>query len=399
MHIHLGLLAAPIAVTVVAQTTRHVLFVNQCSSDVWVLPTAGSAGRCAAGCPEGSSCQPSSGNCYFHNPTPVNGNYRVPKGGDNTIVYPVTNNPTAVWTGNYGFCQSGTSCQLPPNECDMQGCRSTGPYNVAEFNLIPKAADVYDVSIIAGVTVPVSITPQVVDGSNVNKADPYTCGNPGSAKPNNAQLGASSWKLSAPSTLYQWVTPPNMSALKNCKNDKDCPEPQVCGVIDQDNKLQEVCGNLSGYWSENEICATGLSTQLFPCSIAIKNGPYSTTVGELQGCNGVSGSCYTAGADSHCCGCVNWDTLLGPGHSPNSTSRCANNNPVWDNQVLPTIKFLKEACPNCYTYPYDDMSSTFTCEKSYDGWNTQNYTVTLCAGGVSWGVTGDQSKPFLKVQV
>lgn len=44
--------------------------------------------------------------------------------------------------------------------------------------------------------------------------------------------------------------------------------------------------------------------------------------------------------------------------------------------------------PNCYTYPYDDMSSTFTCTKEVNNYNTQNYTITLCPNGVSWGGTG-----------
>lgn len=44
--------------------------------------------------------------------------------------------------------------------------------------------------------------------------------------------------------------------------------------------------------------------------------------------------------------------------------------------------------PNCYTYPYDDISSTFTCQKTVNGFNTQNYTVTLCPNGVSWGGAG-----------
>lgn len=47
------------------------------------------------------------GNCYFNNPTPGNGNYRVPKGGQNKITYPYYAGTNTVWNGNFAFCQSG----------------------------------------------------------------------------------------------------------------------------------------------------------------------------------------------------------------------------------------------------------------------------------------------------
>jgi hypothetical protein len=74
---------------------------------------------------------------------------------------------------------SGQTCSQTPAVCDAQGCGTTGPYGLAEFNLATTGVDFYDVSIISGVAVPVSITPQIVDSSNTNPASPYTCGNPG----------------------------------------------------------------------------------------------------------------------------------------------------------------------------------------------------------------------------
>lgn len=52
----------------------------------------------------------------------------------------------------------------------------SGPGAVAELNLITNGVDYYDVSIIAGINVPVAITPQVI---NKVSGDPYTSGNPG----------------------------------------------------------------------------------------------------------------------------------------------------------------------------------------------------------------------------
>jgi len=40
---------------------------------------------------------------------------------------------------------------------------------------------------------------------------------------------------------------------------------------------------------------------------------------------------------------------------------------------------LKDACPTAYTYPYDDMSSTFTCSNANEkGTNLVNYVITFC---------------------
>lgn len=37
--------------------------------------------------------------------------------------------------------------------------------------------------------------------------------------------------------------------------------------------------------------------------------------------------------------------------------------------------------PNCYGFPFDDMSSTSTCMTEENGYNVQNYTITLCPNG------------------
>jgi hypothetical protein len=48
--------------------------------------------------------------------------------------------------------------------------------------------------------------------------------------------------------------------------------------------------------------------------------------------------------------------------------------------VLPTIAWLKKSCPTCYTYPFDDMSSTFQCtnhKTSATGTNSIPYVITF----------------------
>ena len=39
---------------------------------------------------------------------------------------------------------------------------------------------------------------------------------------------------------------------------------------------------------------------------------------------------------------------------------------------------MKKACPTAYTYPFDDMSSTFTCANYVDGVNQVDYEITFC---------------------
>ncbi|EJU00463.1 Osmotin thaumatin-like protein [Dacryopinax primogenitus] len=392
----LGILLSVLSVAslVTGQTARTITFTNQCTGDVWLQPTSGAAGTCSSGCPGGSTCAGDGNpNCYWNNPTPNTGSFRVPKGSSSVITYPYYAGVNTAWNGNFAFCQDGTTCQQTLANCDAHGCGTTGPYALAEFNLAVTGSDFYDVSIISGVAVPVSITPEVVDSTNTVSGNPYTCGNPGSPNPDTSGLGVSSWNMAPPSSVYQWVTSPSLTSPQGCTSNTNCPSGQVCGVINQNGQLEEVCGYLSGYWSEGAICGSSIPTSLFNCAQSVTNGPYTTTISALQGCGGTSGSCYSGGADQYCCGCTNWNTLLGTQYVPSSTAQCVNMNPTWQTDILPTLEFLKKGCPNCYTFPYDDFSSTFTCTKSYGNFNIQNYTVTLCPNGVSWGGVGGGTPP------
>ena len=45
----------------------------------------------------------------------------------------------------------------------------------------------------------------------------------------------------------------------------------------------------------------------------------------------------------------------------------------WTNIAKPGLLWLKKACPSAYTYPFDDMSSTFTCRNMINNINSVNY--------------------------
>ncbi|KAF7976364.1 hypothetical protein HWV62_6921 [Athelia sp. TMB] len=355
-----------------AQTSRTITFKNSCSKDVWLTPTSGSSGTCAAGCPESSTCNTDNGYCYFDNPTPSSGTYRITAGGTNTIVYPFYNNGIDTqWNGNYAFCEDGMTCNQDAATCDSNGCGvASGPYALAEFDFSKTGSDFYDISAIAGVSVPFSITPE---SPNLDSSNPYTCGNPGSSSP-SAGLGAASWKVTVPSVEYQWVTPSSATPT-TCSADSDCGSGENCGLVYSSGAFNLVCGALSGYWTAGSVCGINGGTTYMNCASALTNGPYTGTDSAFYGCGDTSGSCYQPGADTACCGCVNWQDVLASGAVPSSTELCVNTNPTWTSIVQPTIQFLKTGCPNCYTFPYDDMSSTFTCSNVVGGYNNQNYTI------------------------
>lgn len=57
-----------------------------------------------------------------------------------------------------------------------------------------------------------------------------------------------------------------------------------------------------------------------------------------------------------------------------SISPCNGINPQWVELAMPWAAHLKKACPTVYTFPYDDQTSTFTCndKDDADASNTQS---------------------------
>jgi hypothetical protein len=128
--------------------------------------------------------------------------------------------------------------------------------------------------------------------------------------------------------------------------------------------------------------ATSANAAPFAFTTSWPNGNGGTvSVGDLQLCinstysayisNG-SGSAFPVQAIALACGGVMWGGTESPGPQQNPSGNVGLNltpptqpvqtaNANWISNVLPTIQWLKQACPTCYTYPFDDMSSTFTC--------------------------------------
>ncbi|KAH7092881.1 hypothetical protein BKA62DRAFT_722211 [Auriculariales sp. MPI-PUGE-AT-0066] len=373
------------------QTERKITFKNSCPKDVWIVGTSGATGNCADGCQTGSSCNTANNLCFFDVPGPSLGNHRVPVGQENTFTFPAWENESGIaWSGNFNACMQGTLCGAngkvaDEGTCDSQGCASFHVGTMIEITMAKKNVDFYDVSNIGGIAVPMSFEPEV---PNARAEDPYWCANLGGVTPKTG-LGPNPWQFQVPDPKYNWVVA-NKDA-PSCGSDADC-NGSTCGLsLDQDDQVtfRLQCGQLAGYWTQNAICAANPNTDVMPCHDTFQNGQFNADIYRFQGCTGdvVSGSCYSQGAVGQCCGCADWQDVFGEATVPALTKRCESTNPLWTEKIQPTLEWLKKGAPNVYTYPYDDVSSTSTCDNMNGEWNTQNYIVELCPGGVYWGTT------------
>ena len=224
------------------------------------------------------------------------------------------------------------------------------------------------------------ISPYVIPGND------YNCGTPGNPTASGG-FGSCNWNnavLPTPSYAYYWVT-----NLAPCTSNNTCAVAgQLCGL---DSNVDRVCGNFLGFWSADNACAVNptKAQTYFGCKnyLGTPYSPNTYQMSSLYGCatpdatQSTLNSCYIFNA-SDCCGCANWDAF---GITvPAGTVACKNtSNTIWTSQVQTKIQWMKATCPNYYTYPYDDESSTFRCSNVASGSNAVGYTVTFCPGGNS----------------
>ncbi|KAH8917677.1 hypothetical protein BT69DRAFT_1323406 [Atractiella rhizophila] len=320
-------------------------------------------------------CNVAAGICFWNTATPSHGNWKLAAGQTSTITIPYLDNGSDFdWSGNFG--EDGSSCSADATTCTNSGCAAPVG-SKAEITLVKKGADTYDVSNIHGK--PSLKTLGFLSVITKNANNPYQCANMGGVTPSTG-LGASSWKFSPPDDKYIWVSG---GSGASCSASSQCPSGQYCGTVYTNGVLSRACGTLTGYWSANQGCILQSSSSIFDCPNQINNGGIVSDIAHLQGCDGAtSGSCYQPGADNRCCGCAQWETILGTSLVPAITGDCYNSSPVWTSDVLPTIQWIKAGSPNGYTFPYDDISSTATCVATNSaGYNTLGYTIELCPQG------------------
>jgi hypothetical protein len=371
--------------------SRTITFVNQCSYPVWFGLAGGSTKNKLAGstcntnadCYAGSTCTQtgSISQCFWNNPKPKDGNYKLAPSGGTSSVNMTNYNSPAVWSGAIAGrtnCSADGSCQTADCGSDgAMGCKPSQGFNQpasqAEVTLSASGVDFYDVEVINGINIPVSMAPRQ---STPSANNPYTCGSPGASTPSSASLGGCSWKFNPPSLEYNWVS----AGGSSCNQDRDCGT-QICGLSfnpGESSPFKKSCGTLQGYWSANQVCGVDRNFGApFNCAKKLPYPDATLTEWNLLACVGM-GSCYQNGAASNCCGCVNWDHIGVTVPPAPYTKACSNFNATWASDVLPPVLWMKQACPTAYTYPFDDMSSTFTCSSMQNNINTMDYTITYC---------------------
>jgi hypothetical protein len=297
--------------------------------------------------------------------------------------------------------------------------------------------DYYDVSIINGVNFAAQFGPTNVA---VSASDAYLCGVAGSTSAQNggyptnptAGLPAASWALRPtsasfppgasitgdPASYFTLVIP--SAAASSCTGSSACTTPPdlTCGYRMSDvtggsftfDSSQRYCGQPVAYLTADAIWGSNPSSgNAAPFSFNTTfdwTNPNSSTnpsgtvsVGDLQLCidntysgyidNGTTGSTppFPVQPIALACGGVEWGATESPGPLQNPAGNVGLNltrpsqpvqtaNANWLTYVLPTILWLKQACPTCYTYPFDDMTSTFTCVDNSGNAST-NYGVAF----------------------
>lgn len=394
-------------------------------------PQAGVQGTCNCnnGCGSIGQCNQSNNFCFW-NPPEI-GDLDLQPGESTTVCFPAPPPGSSVqWSGNM-YAQTG--CDANGQNCQTGGCNNqpgqlcpTGvganpPATLAEFTLsnqtstapqpsptpTPVPPDFYDISIINGVNVGMSMAP--VPGTfQPDASNDYNCAAAGGLTQPGG-LSPCTWKFTPTvggtdyKTLLRDVAPqsftgqtcpdgsqPNSLGYCECTRDTDCAQTggQVCGLAlnaSATQKYTQVCGAQVGWWTADQICGSlppgtsPLPTPLRPlkCFDTVTNSDGSTsTYTNFYLCTKPPGatdpeqsqSCYGNPAAADCCGCPTydaadsapWPSVLSPNFE-GPKGGCFNNNPNWVTISRPWLVFLKQACPTAYSFPFDDASSTFTC--------------------------------------
>lgn len=328
-----------------------------------------------------------------------------------------------------GICTNGT-CGTGGLACAPGTGGAPGVMTLSEATFQRKAVgpDYYDVSIINGLNFATSFgpgtspdpSPRPVPANGVlSSGNGYNCGTAGSSESQSQGLSAALWNITPAtgmvspfpsggqvgesSSYFRWVsfiapTPVSCIADSTCTN---IDARYRCGFIIQTNdaiadntipinesttSYTRYCGKPIAWLTVDEIYGFessasaalpfNLSTS-FSVSPAYQ-GTSSVTVGNLQLCNNNTYSAYGSipnypGGNNPvgsvmACGGVNWN-IVG---ITTPSAQATTSNPNWVTNVQPTITWLKQTCPTCYTFPYDDLSSTFTCDN-----DNGSYTITI----------------------
>lgn len=322
-----------------------------------------------------------------------------------------------------GSCNLNCNANNDGGACGPATGVNPGIATLAELTFVKSTAggpDYYDVSIINGANFAVEFGPDPGSFASAPSGNGYNCGIAGARTAGAANFAASSltnlpnasWAFAptasnyptgvtaptSPKSPYRYVIP-GTSSKSTCSATSDCTPnvaTDVCGyasasVIGGTPDYTLRCGtpvswmtadsiwgfNQNKNGTNNAPFAFGVSDSA-PTSNWTATAQGTTNVGNYQLCNNNTYSSYQPQGTNPtllACGGVMWGNTqpTPPTGAPSglaglqithvaNTALTASTN--WLNYVLPTITWLKSACPTCYTYPFDDKGSTFTCGDS-----------------------------------
>jgi hypothetical protein len=481
--------------------TRTITFKNSCQQTLWfnmVSGTAGAAqyiGHKAVGglkctidangdehlisdasktCPNGTICRFSSYDstgtanyfCYFESAKVTNPDAnplkrtRIAAGSSKEVTVPIYDDNNIIFSGGASARYGCEKADGSPTHCAMGNCNDDNNSmscqytkgtedgaTIAEFTLQRNDKDYYDISIINGAHLPISMYPESTSNFEPYQAGGspkgYWCTNPGSPNPKGKEDGiqACKWGFDVSAEPEGPLYYVNVAAqenitkvtdLKTCSSKGDCDSGEYCGIslpwvknnigLIKDafkkgswNSLPFMCGKLLGVDTAVNLCSQfSLVPELakggtpFNCQKSLPEA-YSgvpLSLMNLYLCNGPTDNCVK-GQSSYkeskkvCCGCSVWSkTFSTP--IPYEAGACqfnstcpkeekfCNTNKTWNNEVEPKLRFLKRGCPSAYVYQFDDATSTFTCKSKTStskDYNSLNYVIEFCPGSSNLSVT------------
>lgn len=333
-----------------------------------------------------------------------------------------------IWSGNLygrtgcdpltGVCENA-SCRGAAGglACGAGTGPSPGTNTLAEltFQAFP-AVDFYDVSIINGANLAIQFGP---DQRSASPSNGYSCGIAGSltgsytpGSNDLAKLPAAGWRMSPTSASFPGgATPPGEAAsyyrvvIPSSATPQPCSSSDTCtsgtdtacgypmselGKGKNATFVVRQCGRPVAWLSADSIWGFNQSASNaapFGFTTQWTVGSQTVSVGDLQLCINNTYSAYDGNGTASStppfpvqpvalsCGGVMWGGSESPGPLQNPVANIGQQltvparpvqtaNALWLDHVLPTIAWLKAACPTCYTYPFDDMTSTFTCAET-----------------------------------
>lgn len=359
--------------------------------------------------------------CFWDALVPVNGYKMESNGGSTTVnISASSRDPNGIiWSGNFfartkcnesgicevGSCGNGTGLACAPGTgASPGGIVTLGELTFQENN----NPDYYDVSIINGVNFGLSFGPESSNALIAKSKNAYICGTAGSSEsmlnnessasvlglpgaswlmyPNESSVYPFDGSVQDPQRFYRWVD--NASSTV-CTAESNCSGGLVCGyrlnsVYSRESGINQgsnsvytqYCGHHVAWLTADTIAGFGDIPNTTPAASIfnlyeswpnpVANNP-KIYVTNLQLCTINTFSSFqtpaptgNAGSTELACGGTLWKgyTHASPGYT------LTTDNPNWESNVFPTIMWLKRGCPTCYSYPFDDPTSTFTCTPS-----------------------------------